>query len=130
MLSRLKRWARHLRTELIVLWFCCRHPATPLPAKIVAIAVVAYAFSPFELIPDFIPVLGYLDDLVLVPAGIWLALRLVPAPVLAECRTQAHNWVAAWRLKTAGRIAAAAILVFWLIVAWLVWRFWLRDLWQ
>jgi uncharacterized membrane protein YkvA (DUF1232 family) len=128
MLSRLKRWARHLRTELIVLWFCCRHPQTPLAAKIVAIAVVAYAFSPIDLIPDFIPVLGYLDDLVLVPAGIWLALRLVPAPILAECRTRAHNWVAAWRLKIAGRIAAAAILVVWLIVAWLVWRFWLRDL--
>jgi uncharacterized membrane protein YkvA (DUF1232 family) len=128
MLSRLKRWARLLRTELIVLWFCCRHPATPLPAKIVAVAVVAYALSPIDLIPDFIPVLGYLDDLILVPAGIWLALRLVPTPVLAECRARACNWIASWQLKTASRVAAALILVFWLIVAWLVWHFWLRDI--
>ena len=69
MIERLKRWARELKAQLLTLWFCRSHPDTPLPAKIAAALVVAYAFSPIDLIPDFIPVIGYLDDLVIVPLG-------------------------------------------------------------
>ena len=89
MLNQLRLWARKLKAELLVLWFCRSHPDTPLAAKILAALVVAYAFSPIDLIPDFIPVLGYLDDVILVPLGIWLALRLIPAHVIAESRLKA-----------------------------------------
>ena len=88
MLARLKRWAAELRAQVVTLWFCRRHPDTPLSAKILAAVVVAYAFSPIDLIPDFIPVLGYLDDLILVPLGIYLTLWLIPPPVLAQARRE------------------------------------------
>ena len=87
----LKRRAAALKADSIALYFVARHPRTPWYAKVVTGAVVAYALSPIDLIPDFIPVLGYLDDLVVVPAGIALAVRLVPADVLAECRARAAN---------------------------------------
>src|SRR5918997_91144 len=86
-LQRLKAWAGRLKTELQALYLAYRDPRTPL----LAIVVVAYAFSPIDLIPDPIPVLGYLDDLVLVPLGIALAVRMVPSDVLAECREEARN---------------------------------------
>jgi uncharacterized membrane protein YkvA (DUF1232 family) len=98
--------------------FAVRDPRVPWYAKVAAACVVAYALSPIDLVPDFIPVLGYLDDLVLVPAGVWLVARLVPAAVLAECRARAegvtprrHSWV-----------AAAVILGVWLVLALLVLR--------
>ena len=75
-LSHLKARARRLKHETVALYLAARHPATPWYAKLVVAIVVAYAFSPIDLIPDFIPVLGLLDDLLLVPAGVWLALRL------------------------------------------------------
>src|SRR6186713_2545166 len=71
MWQRIRSWARQLKAETIALWFCCRHPATPLAAKILATVVVAYALSPIDLIPDFIPVIGYLDDVILIPIGIY-----------------------------------------------------------
>ena len=86
MLEPLKRWARALKRDVIALWLAARDPRVPLAAKLVAGAVAAYALSPIDLIPDFIPVLGYLDDLLIVPAGIWLALRLIPAELMAELR--------------------------------------------
>jgi uncharacterized membrane protein YkvA (DUF1232 family) len=88
-LEKLRAWARALKTDLVALWFCRRHPDTPWYAKLLAALVVAYAFSPIDLIPDFIPVLGYLDDLIIVPLGVYLTLRLIPQPVLAEARARA-----------------------------------------
>ena len=87
--ERLKGWARALKRDVVALWLAARDPRTPLAAKLVAGAVAAYALSPIDLIPDFIPVLGYLDDLLLVPAGIWLAVRLIPEELLAELRAVA-----------------------------------------
>ncbi len=84
-IATLKRWARELKTEVIALWLCSRHQHMPWLARLVALLVVAYALSPIDLIPDFIPLLGYLDDLLLVPLGIWLAIRLTPPTLLAEC---------------------------------------------
>ena len=121
MLQTLKAWARSLKEETMVLYFAMRDPRTPLAAKLVAGIVVAYALSPIDLIPDFIPVLGYLDDLVLVPLGVALVIRLIPADVLAECRARAHrvsrrarSWVA-W-------VAAVVIIGLWLLLAVLVLR--------
>ena len=122
MWDRLRRWARQLEAETLALWFCCRHPATPLGAKIAATLVVAYALSPIDLIPDFIPVLGYLDDLILVPLGIYLTLKLVPQPVIDECRVKAREWIAAKQPKPRNRIAVVAIIAAWLLMLWLAWR--------
>lgn len=102
-LNRLKYQARHLKRELSALSLAYRDPRVPWYAKLLAVIVLAYALSPIDLIPDFIPVLGYLDDLLLLPLGIWLVLRLIPAPVMAECRAraadgtvqQSQNWLAA-----------------------------------
>ena len=122
MWERLKRWARQLEAETLALWFCCKHPGTPLGAKIAATLVVAYALSPIDLIPDFIPVLGYLDDLILVPLGIYLTLKLVPQPVIIECRIKAREWIAAKQPKPRNRIVVVAIVAVWLLLLWLAWR--------
>ena len=118
MLARLKRWAAELKTQLLTLWYCRRHPDTPWPAKAVAIVVVAYAFSPIDLIPDFIPVLGYVDDLIVVPLGIYIALRLTPPHVLEEARRQAL----AWQAPPRNYWAAAAIVLVWLALAYGLWK--------
>ena len=122
MLNRLRLWARKLKAELLVLWFCRSHPDMPLAAKILAVLVVAYAFSPIDLIPDFIPVLGYLDDVILVPLGIWLALKLIPAHVIADSRLKANAWVAERKRRAANYLVAALIVLTWIALAWWAWR--------
>ena len=122
--TQLRAWARRLAAEVVTLWFCARHPATPLAAKVLAAAVAAYAFSPIDLIPDFIPVLGLLDDLVLLPVGVWLALKLVPAAVIAECREEAERWLAAQSSRPRSGWGAAMVVAAWLAVAGLAW-YWL-----
>jgi uncharacterized membrane protein YkvA (DUF1232 family) len=92
--SILPRWrtaAHRLKLEVHALYLAYRDPRTPLYARIFAACVVAYAFSPIDLIPDFIPVLGYLDDLTLIPLGVYLALKMIPAPVMADSRPQAQE---------------------------------------
>lgn len=91
LLKRLKTMAKKLKANLMVLYLAYRDPRVPLVTKIFAICVVAYAFSPVDLIPDFIPILGYLDDLILVPLGIYIALRLYPKEVLEEYRTKVEE---------------------------------------
>lgn len=110
--------ARLLKGDVIALSFAVRHPRVPWYAKVIAAAVVAYALSPIDLIPDFIPVLGYLDDLVLVPLGVALVVRLIPADVLAECRARAQ------RVSRRARswVAAVVIVIVWLLLAVLVLR--------
>ena len=106
---------RRLRDDTFALYLAVRHPATPWYAKLFAAAVVAYAVSPIDLIPDFIPVLGYLDDLVLVPLGIAVAIWMIPPRVLAECRERARNEILS--STPAGRIAAIVVIGIWLILA-------------
>jgi uncharacterized membrane protein YkvA (DUF1232 family) len=119
MLARLKGWARQLKTNLTLLAVAARDPRVPLRAKLVAGFTLAYALSPIDLIPDFIPVLGYVDDLLLLPLGIWLALRLIPKPLLAELREIA----AATALPAKSKAAAAIIILLWLVAAWWLLRF-------
>ena len=128
MLARLKRWAAELKTQLLTLWYCRRHPDAPWTAKAVAIGVLAYAFSPIDLIPDFIPVLGYLDDLIPVPLGIYLIIRLIPPPVLADARREADAWLAGQQAKPRSYWAAAVILTVWLALAYWGWTM-VRDRW-
>jgi len=108
--SRIREKARAFRRETLALYFAIRDPRTPLATRIVAGLVVAYAFSPIDLIPDFIPVLGLLDDLILVPLGIALCLRLIPPAVLAEARARAEGSV----MRPKSYIAAAVIVLAWL----------------
>lgn len=115
LLSRLKQRARQIKADTFALYLAARHPATPWYARLAVAAVVAYAFSPIDLIPDFIPVLGYLDDLVLVPLGIALSIRLIPASVMEECRQRAQERMADG--KPASRIAAAVIIIIWVGIA-------------
>jgi uncharacterized membrane protein YkvA (DUF1232 family) len=124
---KLRQWAQELKAQVITLWFCRKHPDTPWSAKLLAALVVAYAFSPIDLIPDFIPVLGYLDDLLIVPLGVYLALRLIPPHVVASARRDADAWLAQRKAKPANYWAAAAIVLIWIAVAswaWTVVRNW------
>lgn len=88
-LERMRSWAKDLKRDVVALWIAARSPRTPITAKVIAGAVAAYALSPIDLIPDFIPILGYLDDIVIVPLGIALAIRLIPAELMAEFRAEA-----------------------------------------
>jgi uncharacterized membrane protein YkvA (DUF1232 family) len=119
-LNRWKDRTQQLKTETIALYYAYRDPRTPWYARLVAALVVGYAFSPIDLIPDFIPVVGYLDDLVIVPLGIVVALRLIPADVYAESRAKARQRAE----EPVSRVAAAAIISVWLALAaggiWLV----------
>lgn len=100
-----------LRREVLALYLAARHPRTPWYAKALVACVAAYALSPIDLIPDIVPVLGYLDDLVIVPLGIALALRLVPADVMEECRSRAAEAFACGR--PVSRLAATVIILLW-----------------
>ena len=113
--ERLKRWARSLKAEVHALYLAYRDPRVPLHARIFAAVVVGYAFSPIDLIPDPIPVLGYLDDLILIPLGVALAIRMIPAPVLAECRERAK--AVAEEGRPVNRAAAVAVVAVWVILA-------------
>lgn len=106
---------------MVALWIAARDPRVPWTAKLVAAAVAGYALSPIDLIPDFIPVLGYLDDLLIVPLGILLAVRLVPGPLMAEFRAEALRREG----RPTSRVAAAAIIGIWAASAGLLlWWFW------
>jgi uncharacterized membrane protein YkvA (DUF1232 family) len=108
-----RQYARQLKRETYALYLACRDPRTPWYARLLAAVVVAYAFSPIDLIPDFVPILGYLDDLVLIPLGLLLATRLVPGPVLADCRARA----AALAERPTSRGAMVVIIAIWLLLA-------------
>ncbi|QIA25975.1 DUF1232 domain-containing protein [Mesorhizobium sp. AA22] len=110
-----------MKLDVVALWFAARDPRVPWSAKLVAGMVAAYALSPIDLIPDFIPVLGYLDDLIIVPLGVILAIRLVPPPLMDEFRAQA----AALETRPQSRTGMFFIVALWLaFAALLIWAFW------
>ena len=113
--AELKQRARHLKAETFALYLAARDPRTPWYAKLLVAGIVAYAFSPIDLIPDFVPILGYLDDFILIPMGIALAIKLVPHSVLAECRARAQETI--HNGKPVNWLAGAVIVVIWLALA-------------
>lgn len=124
MLDSARQWAKGLKRDVVALWIAARDPRTPRAAKIVAGLVAAYALSPIDLIPDVIPVLGYLDDLLLVPLGIALAIRLVPPRLMDAFRAEAARREGRPISRAAGRV----IVALWLMAAgaaavW-IWRHW------
>lgn len=116
-----KSWAKRIKRDGMTLWFAGKHPATPWYAKALGLFVVAYALSPIDLIPDFIPVLGYVDDVLLLPGLIWLAVRLLPAKILADCRAQVDAWIEAKGAKPRSRAGAILIVAVWIVAAAAAW---------
>src|ERR1700749_3988300 len=111
MFSVLKIWASALKRDVHAIYLAARDPRVPWYAKLIAVAVAGYALSPIDLIPDFIPVLGYVDDLIIVPLGIWLVLSLIPEEVMIACRARADEAVTGPH----GKIAAVAIITIWTV---------------
>ena len=109
-----KRWAVQLEQELYAVYLAYKDPRVPWYAKLLAACIVAYAFSPIDLIPDFIPVLGYLDDLILVPLGIYLVLKMIPDEVMADCRSKAQLTLSQ---KKSNWLAATVIITIWIFLA-------------
>jgi uncharacterized membrane protein YkvA (DUF1232 family) len=124
MIERTKHWARAVKRDVLALWIAARDPRVPWYAKALATAVAAYALSPIDLIPDVIPVLGYLDDLVIVPLGILLVVWLIPAGLMMEFRERA----AAVHTSPRSIAAAAVIVLIWIAAAALVGRWLWRSL--
>jgi uncharacterized membrane protein YkvA (DUF1232 family) len=116
----IKQWAHAIERDVVALWLAARDPRVPWYAKAAAGAVAAYALSPIDLIPDFVPVVGYLDDLIVLPLGILLAVKLIPSDLMAEFRTEAIR-----RAKPTSRAGMVAIVAIWaLFAAALIWLFW------
>ena len=115
-----KQWARGIKRDVVALWIAARDPRVPWYAKATAGAVAAYALSPIDLIPDFIPIIGYLDDLLIVPVGIMLAVKLVPTNLMQEFREEAMR-----REKPVSKVGLAFIIALWALAALvLTWLFW------
>lgn len=120
MFERIRLWAAALRRDVAALILAVRDPRTPLTARIIAALVVAYALSPIDLIPDFVPVLGYLDDLIIVPLGLALVLRLIPAALMAEYRVSAMQQP----VSRLGWVGLVIVLMLWIGLAVWLWRYW------
>ena len=118
-LERWKQRAAELKQEVHAVALACKEPRVPWYAKLLAVCIVAYALSPIDLIPDFIPVVGYLDDLILVPLGIYFLLKLIPPEVMADCREKAR--LTATAKTSVRRFAAGVVIVIWIgLAVWLV----------
>lgn len=122
-----KSWAKRTKRDGLTLWFARKHPSTPWYAKALGLMVVAYALSPVDLIPDFIPVLGYLDDAVLLPVLILLTIRLLPADVLHDCRKEADAWIEAKKTRPRSLAGAALVVMLWLCAGAAVWLWFVQP---
>ncbi|WP_201833948.1 YkvA family protein [Microvirga zambiensis] len=117
----MRDWARAIKKDVVALYIAARDPRVPWYVKLAAAAVAAYALSPIDLIPDFIPALGYLDDVIIVPLGIFLVVKMIPAPLMAEFREEAQRRSG----RPTSRVAAAAIIALWIAaIAATFWAFW------
>ena len=124
-IAQAKQWARRIKRDVVAVYFAARDPRTPWFTRCLAIAVAAYALSPIDLIPDFIPVLGYLDDLIIVPLGLMLVLRLLPPHVLAQAREKANALLS----RPTSYVAAACMVAVWVVcLAGLVYWWFRRSL--
>ena len=122
MWNRVRHWAQIVKRDTVCLYFAARDPRTPWYAKVIAASVVAYALSPIDLIPDFIPIIGYLDDILLVPTGLWIAMRMVPSDVIEDCRVKAMQLTE----RPTSRSAALIILLVWMgaasAIGWIIYK--------
>lgn len=121
-------WALRTRGDAMTLWFALRHPATPWYSKALAILTVAYILSPIDLIPDFIPVLGFLDDIILVPILIWATMRTLPSSVRADSKQRALEWSERKQAKPRSKAGAVLVVLVWIAIAALI-ALWVHDVW-
>jgi uncharacterized membrane protein YkvA (DUF1232 family) len=128
MLEKWKKRAKSLKLEITAIYLAYKHPKTPWHVRLFLICLLAMALSPLDLIPDFLPVLGYLDDLLLIPIGIALAIRMIPPKIMEECRNKARS--DANGKAVTGRIGTVVIILIWLsglaISGWVAWRFYME----
>ncbi|MEN8272697.1 DUF1232 domain-containing protein [Acinetobacter seifertii] len=113
----LKEWAKRLRKQIVMLWFASRHPQMPWLPKVIAVVAVAYAFSPIDLIPDFIPIFGFVDDAIILPILIWLALRFTPEQVIFDAEQQANEWLEEHEKAPRNYLVAVLIILIWITLA-------------
>jgi len=113
----LKEWEKRLRKQIVMLWFASRHPQMPWLPKVIAVVAVAYAFSPIDLIPDFIPILGFVDDAIILPILIWLALRFTPEQVIFDAEQQANEWLEEHEKAPRNYLVAVLIILIWITLA-------------
>jgi uncharacterized membrane protein YkvA (DUF1232 family) len=117
----LRDWARAVKRDVVALYIAARDPRVPWYAKLAAAAIAAYALSPIDLIPDFIPVLGYLDEVIILPVAIFLVIKMIPGPLMVEFREEAHRRAE----RPTGRTGAVVIICLWIAAAaFLLWMFW------
>jgi uncharacterized membrane protein YkvA (DUF1232 family) len=117
-------WAKPgstLKLKVLTSWFSYRHPNIPALPKLIALLLVAYAFSPIDLIPDFIPVIGYLDDLVILPIGVYFLTKLIPAPIWSESEQKARYWIEEKKGKPKSYAGVVFVVVIWMLLGWLAW---------
>jgi len=127
LIDKLKSWAWRLKKDVLMLWFSTKNPKTPLAPKIICIFIVAYALSPIDLIPDFIPILGYIDDLILLPVLILVAIRLIPKSIIQESRMKADEWLIKNLSKPKSYLGFLIVITIWLLILWLSYKVF-RDL--
>lgn len=125
--EQLVAWAKKVKRDGVTLWFAIRHPGVPWYAKALGVFVVAYALSPIDLIPDFIPILGYLDDVILLPGLIYITIRTIPAPVLAVCRDHADKWMKVNGKKPSSKLGLFFIIAIWIGATWALWHWALKP---
>ena len=116
-LQSLKDWAKSLKKQIIMLWFASKHPQMPWFPKVIAVVAVAYAFSPIDLIPDFIPILGLLDEAIILPMLIWLAVRFTPQQVILDAEQQAEEWLEQQERRPQNYLVAVLIILVWITLA-------------
>jgi len=122
LIDKLKSWAWWLKKDVLMLWFSTKNPKTPLAPKIICIFIVAYALSPIDLIPDFIPILGYIDDLILLPVLILVAIRLIPKSIIQESRMKADEWLIKNLSKPKSHLGFLIVITIWLLILWLSYK--------
>jgi len=127
LIEQLKSWARSLKKDVLILWFSAKNPKTPLAPKAICIFIVAYALSPIDLIPDFIPVLGYVDDLILLPILIWSAITLIPNIIIQDSRAQAEEWLKHNNTKPKSKFGLLIIIFIWGVMLFWTYQFF-KDL--
>ena len=113
MIEQLKNWARNLKKEVLIIWFSVKNPKTPLVPKAICIFIVAYALSPIDLIPDFIPLLGYVDDLILLPILIWVAIQLIPSTIFQDSKIEAEDWLIQNYTKPKSKFGLLIVIFIW-----------------
>ncbi|MDQ1328998.1 MAG: hypothetical protein QG641_2284 [Candidatus Poribacteria bacterium] len=124
--QKLKQKIDDLKVELLAVWFAYRDPRTPWYAKVWSALVAGYAFSPIDLIPDFIPIIGYLDDALIVPLGIMIAIKLIPKEVMTDTRIKAKDWIEQRKQKPQNKTMAVLIVLLWILLFLLIVRYVLK----